>query len=528
MSQAMANSFREWNRMLIEQQQWDVEHEKIQADKENAHMLNVERAKDMAVQREQAQLNIQAQRQQNIINSLKVKGVEEYMKPRPVNIYDYLPMGFHNDKEQLNAAKQVFTDLDPNVGFSLGDGRVVDDSGAPIMMDGATLESKIPFLADIRRGFVDGPTQWKSTYEELMPKYQAAQKQYKDARKKHPAESQHARSAAWSEMQQLKPVLDELQGKMNDIPGHYDNQAAYFDGRAAWAASQHMDDAEKFFRTRANDFRGRRDAYEKNSVKGQIKYKAIYDTNPNSPTYGHAIDFFKGHLIDLPELSGNRSYEKPPALKGSGEKEDSIKPDQVLDNIDKQYQMTSKGQLIPDPLLEEKANTHKSIFRQMILMKNEDGTRQFSNIQADQEAQRFMQQSDKQYWNNILDYRGKNDKEVLNKANEWHTWGSDRYKNAKGYNKMSKDDRQYNRQIGQLFKMWNAETQFNKKVTPSNVRRLMQDWELYRWKHEVALATGLPWDTVYTPSKYTKSKQMRMRRLGVKIHEKELAKDEKE
>jgi hypothetical protein len=525
MSQAMANSFREWNRMLIDQQQWDVEHEKIQADKENAHMLNVERAKDMAIQREQAQLNIQAQRQQNILNSLKVKGVEEYMKPRPVNIYNYLPPGFHQDKEQLNAAKQVFTDLDPDVGFSLADGLVVDDTGAPIMMDGSTIEQKIPFLADIRRGFIDGPTQWKEEYESVMPQYEAAVKEYAKARKGHPAENQQRRQAAFAQMQQLGPLVKELASKMDDIEGHYDTQAAYFDSRAAWAAANHMRDAETFYTGRANDFRSRRDAYTKAQSTGLSKAKnhAMYDTDPNSPTYGHAVDFWKGREIDQPDLPGNRSWVRPPALKGSGDKEDSIKPDQVLDNIDKQYQMAVKGAVIPDPLLEEKANTHKSIFRSMILMKDANGKKMFTNLQADQEAQSFIDRSSNQYWNEVMSYKGKNPKQVMAKAEEFNKAGGDKYKETKGWDKLSADDKQYRRQIGQLFRMWKTETK--PQFTPGNINRLMGEWELYRWKHEVGLATGLPWDTVYTPSKYTRSKKLRMQRLGSKVFEKEQGRD---
>lgn len=523
MGNALTNAFSEWNRMLIDQQQWNVEHEKIRADKQNQHMLNVERAKDMAIQREQTQLGIQAQRQQNILQGQKVKELEEYMKPRQVNIYDHMPRTFVDDPEYVESVKDVFRDIDPGVKFSVADGMVVGSTGQPLMMDGPTLEQRIPFLSDVRRGYTDGPAQWKQAYATILPQYEAALKTHKKYKGMARADAQAKRIKAWDDIKRLEPQVNELRQNLSDdgVQSYYDNNAAYFDSKASWAASRGMKKAEEFYRSRGNDFRSRGDAYFKGSVgTGQkATYKAIYDTDQNSPTYGHAVDFYKGTIMGMPELGPNRAYEKPPALTSEKKGFDDIKPDAVLNNIEQVYTTAQRGAVIQDPLLADKQATHTGVARALMELTDENGNRAYSNMEAQTASQEFMKQISDTYFDRILSYKGKTPKMIQDEVNKMV-----RPQDNPKWKDLPKEEQVLRAQKSKLFKRWLEDN--NVTLTASNINRVMGDWELFFWKKEVEATTGIPASTVYTPSKYTRSQKMRMERMGAKIFNKQRDKDD--
>lgn len=108
MSNALANSFREWNKMLIDQQQWNVKHEEIRAKKERDHEIGLIQAQDAAQNRK--------------IKEYQVAQAEEQMTVAPITMdglgYGKVPGldSFFMDSASNNQIARGFSG-DPNSRF---------------------------------------------------------------------------------------------------------------------------------------------------------------------------------------------------------------------------------------------------------------------------------------------------------------------------------------------------------------------------------------------------------------------------
>jgi hypothetical protein len=119
----LRDAFHDINKLLIDKQQWDAEHEARTQDQGIKRMMMESQLQDQALQRKKLQLDAKE-------NELK-------MRPAEVNIHDYVPNNEHTQK--------MLYDTDPNLQINLAKvwggstidrvtGKVMGDDGNPIIM----------------------------------------------------------------------------------------------------------------------------------------------------------------------------------------------------------------------------------------------------------------------------------------------------------------------------------------------------------------------------------------------------------
>jgi hypothetical protein len=117
------DAFHDLNKMLIDKQQWDAEHEARTQDQGIKRMMMESQLQDQSLQRKKLELDAKE-------NELK-------MRPTEVNIHDYVPNNEHTQK--------MLYDTDPNLQINLAKvwggstidrvtGKVLGDDGNPMSM----------------------------------------------------------------------------------------------------------------------------------------------------------------------------------------------------------------------------------------------------------------------------------------------------------------------------------------------------------------------------------------------------------
>lgn len=119
----LRDAFHDINRLLIDKQQWDAEHEARVSDQGIKRMMTESQLQDHALQRKKLELEAKE-------NELK-------MRPTEINIHDYVPNNEHTQKMMYDTDPNLQVNLAKVWGGSTIDrvtGKILGDDGNPVMM----------------------------------------------------------------------------------------------------------------------------------------------------------------------------------------------------------------------------------------------------------------------------------------------------------------------------------------------------------------------------------------------------------
>lgn len=494
MSEALARGFEQWNRMLIDQQQWDVKRELGNQQAETNHMLAVEQGKDMAMNREKMQVSIQGQRMQNMLTEMQLKDEQEYRTPREQSLYPLMGRDFVNNPEQLEAVKDTFRHLDPNVKVSKADGMVYSGD-KPLLMSGQQMSQALPMLDLIRTGWNDTPVdarielaQNTKDYEELQAKHN----KLKDV-----THASARRNELWKQMDDLKDNMKVLAPLATDDGAlkYYQDQAGRYRTQAALAYSKYGKKAGDFLSKRADNFEKKNNAlmsvvYGKKSASKQYAptRMQIYDANPASPRYRQTIGepFFHNPLAPVPVLGEGQSYQLPPVLKGKGGDglggKGSMTADQMNDNLLNAFKSANptgfQGNIMKDEM-SGKYDTAVAIGKIKGESLKEDGTHE-GYFTGQVFAKGAVNKIEKRYWGP----REQVDKWTIPEA-------IDKAKKLIAGNKP--------------FANWVRAS--GEPLNEENVKEALKAWAEISWKIDIIRTYGINEHDIYQPNEFTRKMQ---------------------
>jgi len=491
MSEALARGFEQWNRMLIDQQQWDVKRELGNQQAQTNHMLAVEQGKDMAVGREKMQLSIQGQRMQNQMAEMQLKDEQEYRRPKQQSLYPLLGREFVNNPEQLEAVKDTFRHINPNVKISKADGTVYAGD-QPLLLSGHQMTQALPMLDLIRTGWNDTPAEARLELAQSTKTLGEMQSNY--SKLKNVPHSASTRHELWKQMDALKDDMKTVAPLATDDGAlkYYSDQAARYRSSAALAYANYGQKAGDFLSKRSDRFEEKSSAllkaiYGKKSGNTYAPVKMqLYDANPASPRYRQTIGtpFFQNPLAPVPPAPEGQSYQLPPVLKngkgtGLGDGKGEMTFDNFNDNVRNHFKTalpTGLGGDITKPEIVGKMETAVAIGKNIAEAKKEDGT-YVGYATGQTEAYAAINRMEKAYWG------------PLEQADKWTT--DEAVAKAKQMIKGNKPFAEWIRASGET-------------LNEGNVKEALKNWAIISWKLNAIRTYGITEDQIYVPNEFTR------------------------
>lgn len=493
MSEALARGFEQWNRMLIDQQQWDVKRELSNQQAQTNHMLAVEQGKDMAMGREKMQVSLQGQRMQNQLTEMKLKDEQEYRRPKQQSLYPLLGRDFVDNPEQLEAVKDTFRHINPNIKISKADGAIYSGD-QPLLMSGQQMEQALPMLDLIRTGWNDTPVEARIELAQNTKTLNEMQSNY--AKLKDTPHSASTRHELWKQMDSLKDDMKVLAPLATDDGAlkYYNDQAGRYRTSAGLAYANYGKKAGDFLSKRADSFEKKSDAllkvvYGKKAGKTYAPTRMqIYDANPASPRYRQTIGepFFHNPLAPVPALGEGQSYQLPPVLKnGKGDGLGGLKQmtaDQMNDNLLNSFKSANPTGFVGNIMKDEMTGKYKTavaIAKVKGESKKEDGSHE-GYFTGQVFAQGAVNTMEKAYW------------QPIEQVDKWTV--PEAVEKAKKMIAGNKPFAEWIRASGE-------------PLNESNVKEALKNWSIISWKINVIRSYGITEQDIYTPNEFTRKMQ---------------------
>lgn len=512
MSQAMTNAFNQWNKMLIDQNQWDAQRNAANADFAIRSVLMEEQAKDAMLKRKQLKLSMDAQRMQNELTAAKVRDMREYETPMEFSMYNIAGMDWINNPNARDDMRRVFSHTGEDVKFRKSDGAVVVD-GKPLELAPRELEKMVPMIDYVRRRHTDRPALWMQARENI----QAQLDEIKTARGQMSGEPRYqgTKAALFKQQRALQSELDRLNNKLSQsgLTTYYDKKASDFENAAAWMSANHMDDAAKYLTDSANFFR----QAQANIMNRKKQMLPVYNIDPTSPKFGMPTGrhvAWDGYSPLPPLAPGKESYTNVPSEflrfrleggNGASDLKGTLSHNNAINAIDDYYTQFIEG--INDPAIENKKNFHADMYNQLITMQDEEGNYVYDRNNPDRfakalaDSREYMRAFDERYTQETGFVRGLNAKQAMSvlqngiktKDGKYWLWSPDE---SKAFGSWAKD---------------------MKGETPNanNILELMEEWRRYKWKLWVRRETGIPMESIYNPSEFKRSYEELMSNISL-------------
>lgn len=393
MSEALARAFDQWNKMLIDQQQWDVQRERSNQDFALKSMMLEEEARNNQMRREQMALSMQAQKQTIALQQQKVDDLKRFQTPMETSLYPIIGDDFAQTREGRDRMALLFAEHGEGVTVSPADGVLIDKNGKRIPIAPSEIASKIGMMDYINRSYRNMPDKIIAAQTQAQAQYDALQKKYNQLSTGPEA------SRFFPELAKIKKDMASAKGRVNraskalessSLSSFYGREAGDFESGAAFFR-QYGDaaaDQVKWLETQAEKFRTQEQAYLADSLKEKkSKPKIMYRVNNDlsSDEYGKTIDtvtvYPNTDVSKLVPEDGTVILDDQPRFltaKDRGEGGDSkakqptpLSWDNVNDNIHNRYQIAINklgGPDVTSGAVFDKRETHKKVAKGLALV----------------------------------------------------------------------------------------------------------------------------------------------------------------
>jgi hypothetical protein len=512
MSEALARGFEQWNRMLIDQQQWDARREVTNAQAETQHMLAREQAKDMAVNREKMQLSIQGQRIQNQLAQEELNNIEAYKTPVQQSVYPIIGRDFVNNPEQLDAVKKTFGHLHPDIKINPADGSVYG-GGQPLLISGQQMSQMLPMLDLIRTGWQDTPVEARLSLAEKTEQLSTLQAEYKKLGNTERGNIEKV--PIFAKMAKLRDEIKVLTPLASDDGAlkSYSDSTNRYRTAASYAYANYGKQAGDFLSKRGDEFFAkeqtlRKARYNKKTKSPAMKWLQRYNADPKSDRYGQTVGVPFPHDPSgpAPDPGALISYSAPPAIK-AGQNNDGLGPpmteDQMVKNFRNYYKSAHPSGFIGDVTLKEmegKIGTAQAIGKNYGETKKKDGTYRGYGDGLDF-GKMAVSSMEKKYWEPL---------ERIEELGKLKTKDGQRADLAEGYRLLSED---------KAFARFVADS--GEKLNEDNIQEALKAWAISIWMTTAVKPIseggyGLDERQIYTPNATTRRIQKSFDETGKK------------
>jgi hypothetical protein len=412
MSGALERSFDQWNKMLIDQQQWDVQRERSNQNFELQKMMLEEEAKDKALQRENLRLGMQAKEQQIALQQQQVDNLKAFQTPVEMSLYPIIGNDFAQSKDGREKMSMLFAEHGENVTISPADGVLMDgDRRIPIAPQ--EIANKLSMMDFINRGHRNMPDKILASKDQAMQKYNEASKQH-NFYKKQPETRFQARTAQHkAEMNSAKAQVEKANRALEDSSlasfygreaGDFEAGSAYFRrfGKVASDQVQWLENQAEKFRTLQNNHLA--SALKRKPDKPTTMY--VVDNDPFSGTYKRVKRQYQVYpTTNQDELINNDGSEilvttptwmsdKQRGIGDDTKKGKTPTPmsqDQVRDNIRQKYQialqsMTGVNEVTSAAVFEKRSTQEYIADRIGLMLEGEGASNPWGNAQVTADA----------------------------------------------------------------------------------------------------------------------------------------------
>jgi len=370
MSQAMANAFNQWNQMIIDQQQWNANREMRNQEFQIKSVLMEEQAKDMQENRKMMKAQLTARRYNNTLLKAQVDDYNEYIKPRPVNIYAMAGRNWAETQAGRDDMLQVFKDFGATE-ISEADGLVKVKKGE-LLLPGREQELILPMVQFVDRAHTNTPAKLMEKYDSIAEKITDRLMSLRKNQKS--PYTQAANGRLKEEVLTLKNDLDKVQRAMTPeaLSAFYGKEATAFDQGALYFMGFGAQKASKYLSDKANEMRTMQAAMMKQQgIKTKLSHHPVYRNEPGAPDHGRLLrtvtmrdDYDR--VEDVIDVTREVIDEEPPDSlyrKEGASAKTQYKPAQMYDDIGKSW-----TDMLNDPVVGVKAYQFSGMIAQYSLL----------------------------------------------------------------------------------------------------------------------------------------------------------------